>query len=470
MARENQGLKGALIVFVLLTIVFAVVTVILFSEQNKLKQEADSKHDAATQAIQVRDKIAKQNRSLKEIVGFDENVDLEEIEKTFAKDMQLFAANYTKDTQDYRQALQRLSTVLGEKKDNLEERTKELAECNAQLRALNQVTTNDKQKLKDKVAAKELELENKKKESKADRERLVALQTQLETTLKQVRNEQETIVGNINAKLVDTNKNLKKVSKAYGTAKKQIDNLKREKPDIFLGKISWVNQRSGMVWINLGRADALRPQTLFTVYPTGTGEASEVTKKASIKVTQILGEHLAEAKILEDKATDPILPGDKIFTPIWSLGEKRHFALVGFIDLDKNGRDDRERIYSLIELNGGVVDARVDSNGKRQGSMTLNTRYLILGKIPGITASSEIMSDHSTMTREAENLNVETISIEKFLEIVGWKHESKVVSQNGSSKAGFDIESNKSPATSSGTISERFKPRKPPRSHDGSVF
>lgn len=220
MARENQGLKGALIVFVLLTIVFAVVTVILFSEQNKLKQEADSKHDAATQAIQVRDKIAKQNRSLKEIVGFDENVDLEEIEKTFAKDMQLFAANYTKDTQDYRQALQRLSTVLGEKKDNLEERTKELAECNAQLRALNQVTTNDKQKLKDKVAAKELELENKKKESKADRERLVALQTQLETTLKQVRNEQETIVGNINAKLVDTNKNLKKVSKAYGTAKK----------------------------------------------------------------------------------------------------------------------------------------------------------------------------------------------------------------------------------------------------------
>ena len=470
MARENQGLKGALIVFVLLTIVFAVVTAILFSGQTELKQKAETNQKRATEQENAARTALEEAAQLKKMMGYDANDAIEKVQEEFAKDMQLYAANYPEDTRDYRKTLQRQSTVLAEKNTELETNGQEIAQLKAKIVALDSVTKSEIKQFADAANAAQQDRESELAKFTSDRQRLEGQQQQLDTTLQQVRANQETVVAQINTKLDETNKELESMSNAYGTVKGQIDDLKREKPDVFLGSVSWVNQRSGMVWLNLGRADALRPQTSFSVYDSGTSETSEVTKKASVIVTQILGEHLAEAKILKDKSTNPILPGDKIFTPIWSLGEKRHFSLAGVADLDGDGEDDRDRLYSLIELNGGVVDARVDASGKRDGKMTLNTRYLILGETPGITSSPELLKDYTDTTREATRLNVETITLRNFLEMVGWKREAKVVDHNGSNADDFSVELDKSPATSTGTISELFKPRRPPRAHGGSTF
>ena len=157
-------------------------------------------------------------------------------------------------------------------------------------------------------------------------------------------------------------------------------------PEKFQGDVRWVNQHQRVVWISLGRADSLQPRTTFSVYAAGTDQMTEVGKKASIEVTEVLGDHLAEAKILDDQTANPIVPGDRIFTPVWSLGEKRHFAIAGLIDLNGDGRfepAELQRLCTLIEMNGGVVDAPLDAEGKRRGKMTLDTRYLIEGKDPG---------------------------------------------------------------------------------------
>jgi hypothetical protein len=81
-----------------------------------------------------------------------------------------------------------------------------------------------------------------------------------------------------------------------------------------------VDQRSRTVWINLGRADGLDRQTAFGVYSGDADEMGKAKKKATIEVTKITGDHSAEARITEDKAADPITPGDKVFTPLWSPG------------------------------------------------------------------------------------------------------------------------------------------------------
>ena len=470
MARENQGLKGALIVFVLLTIVFAVVTAILFSGQTELKQKAETNQKRATEQENAARKAISEMEELKKMMGYDANDPLETVQKGFNEDMQRYAANFPEETRKYRQTIERQATILAEKNTELKKSADDFASLQAKYDDLHKVTQGENQKFADAANEAQQDRQSELDKFKTDRERLEGQQEQLNTTLQQVRQEQDTAVAQINTKLEETNKELDSVSSKYKTVKGQIDDLKREKPDEFLGAVSWVNQRSGMVWVNLGRADALRPQTCFSVYDTGASETSEVTKKASIIVTQILGEHLAEAKILEDKSINPILPGDKIFTPIWSLGEKRHFALAGVADLDGDGEDDRDRLYSIIELNGGVVDAPVDKTGKRQGKMTLNTRYLILGETPGITSSPELLKDYTDATREANRLNVETITLRKFLEMVGWKHEAKVVDHNGSNPDDFSVEVDKSPATSTGTISDLFKPRRPPRAHGGSTF
>lgn len=470
MARENQGLKGALIVFVLLTIVFAVVTAILFSGQSELKQKAEANQKRATEQENAARQAISDMEQLKKMMGYDTNDSLEVIQKGFGEDMQLYAANFPEETRFYRQTVKRQGTVLAEKNVELEASAKENADLKATLVALDTVAKTEIGQFSEAAKTAQTDRDTELQKFTEDRQRIEGQQQQLTDTLQQVRQDQETVVANINTKLDATNQELDKFSNAYKTVKGQIDDLKREKPDVFLGSVSWVNQRSGMVWLNLGRADALRPQTSFSVYDSGSSETSEVTKKASIKVTQVLGEHLAEAKILDDKSTNPILPGDKIFTPIWSLGEKRHFALAGVVDLDGDGKDDRDRLYSLIELNGGIVDARVDKDGKRQGEMTLNTRYLILGESPSITSSAELLKDFTDATREATRLNIETISLRKFLEMVGWKHESKVVDHNGSNDEDFSVEVDQSPTTSTGTISDLFQPRRPPRANGGSSF
>ena len=107
--------------------------------------------------------------------------------------------------------------------------------------------------------------------------------------------------------------------------------------------MTWVDQRRGVVWINLGRADGLQPLTTFSVYPEKPTSVTKESAKASIEVTAIRGEHEAEARIMPgdtSKLADPIMPRDKIYSPVWSRGTKKHFALAGFMDIDGDGRSD----------------------------------------------------------------------------------------------------------------------------------
>ena len=46
------------------------------------------------------------------------------------------------------------------------------------------------------------------------------------------------------------------------------------------GVISWVNQ-NGTVWINLGSADALRPQVTFSIYDAALRDPAKAEKKGS---------------------------------------------------------------------------------------------------------------------------------------------------------------------------------------------
>ena len=179
-----------------------------------------------------------------------------------------------------------------------------------------------------------------------------------------------------------------------------IENRKDE-PESFEvadGRISWVNQ-NGTVWINLGTADSLRRQVTFSVFDSDLHDAAKSKKKGSIEVTRLLGEHMAEARITKDDPKNPILTGDNIYSQIWHRGKKLHFALTGVIDFDGDGQSDLQLARELIELNGGIVDAYLDDDGKVQGEITANTRYLISGDAPEEATRSRCKKARMTCTR-----------------------------------------------------------------------
>ncbi|NLE38125.1 MAG: hypothetical protein GX621_08895, partial [Pirellulaceae bacterium] len=249
-----------------------------------------------------------------------------------------------------------------------------------------------------------------------------------------------------------------------------INKMRVETPDQFHGEIRWVDHRGGTVWINLGEADAVRPQTKFSVFGAGAGDLSEASKKASIEVTRVRSPHLAEARIVDDNLLDPVLVGDRIYTPVWSLGERRRFALAGVIDLDGDGRSDLQRMHTLIRANGGIVDAEMDEAGNRQGEISMDTRYLVLGEVPGVNSPPELRDDWNNIREQARKLSIETITLDRFLELMGWVRQVEVANYGEGGAKQFPVDRTNKPSVSTGGISELFKPRTPPRGAVGTKY
>lgn len=224
--------------------------------------------------------------------------------------------------------------------------------------------------------------------------------------------------------------------------REKLANVSKDGPDFEApdGEITWVNQRQRMVWINVGHADGLTRQTTFSVYDHDENGVSSAKRKARLEVTNITQPHLAECRILEDEIKNPILPGDKIFTPAWSPGQHLHFAINGalFIDADKN--PDNAEVRSIIELNGGEVDAEVGPDGKLTGKITTQTRYLIRGKSPSEKSYSgeegkNAFENWSNLTKRAEKDGVEIIDISRFLNMMGWKAQDRTTELGGKKTA-----------------------------------
>jgi hypothetical protein len=217
-----------------------------------------------------------------------------------------------------------------------------------------------------------------------------------------------------------------------------------------------VNQ-NGTVWINLGSSDSLRRQVTFSVFDGDRHDAEKATKKGSIEVTRVLEAHLSEARITEDDPTNPILPGDMIYSQVWHRGKKLRFALTGIIDIDNDGQSDMDLARQLIELNGGVVDAYVKPDATVEGTITANTKYLVLGEFPNSPTEVALQKPWEDMHVEARDLGVETISLTEFLNQMGYRPQERTV-QLGAGASARDF-----PARPEAGAATRFRPRTPNR-------
>jgi hypothetical protein len=218
----------------------------------------------------------------------------------------------------------------------------------------------------------------------------------------------------------------------------ELDTVKRysfEEPD---GKIAEVDNTGRMVAIDLGEADLLPVRTTFSVYGrnnNGVGRNPEDIK-AEIEVTRILGPHLAEAKILKEDIYNPIGIGDAIYTPLWSVGRSEHFAVIGGIDINGDKKSDRGLLHEIVRASGARITDEVDDNGERHGTgIDVNTKFLVIGKIPDLTdleegetedATNKITEHLKAMRQEAREQGVRIVSLGDFLTYSGVKPQERL--------------------------------------------
>ena len=136
------------------------------------------------------------------------------------------------------------------------------------------------------------------------------------------------------------------------------------------------------MWINLGAADGLRRQTSFSVFDADDSNPLEAKQQGQDRGHPADRRHLAEARIVEDDLSNPMMPGDQIFSPTWEPGRPSTSPWPASWTSTATARATASAIRDLIALNGGVIDAEVDDDGKKTGEMSINTKYLVLGTEP----------------------------------------------------------------------------------------
>jgi hypothetical protein len=273
-------------------------------------------------------------------------------------------------------------------------------------------------------------------------------------------NEKDARIVELNTQVEDQQKQLNKriedLAKTVDDMRNQLRQQRQtwfEAPDAI---VTEADQRAGVVYINVGSDDLLRVQQTFSVFDKGTTGIMDVQPKGRIEVREILGSHLARCEILEDQVGNIIMPGDLVFTPVWTAGAPVHFAITGFIDMTGSGQNEADLLRRLLELNGGVVDDTV----------TVQTRYLVQGENRGETPdgepTQEDKDDFQAKLNAAVEIGVDRVSVDKLLALMGWKADVTTVTLGSGSSSAAAAEAGAGEGQES-----PFRKRTPPRGDSG---
>jgi hypothetical protein len=450
-ARENQGLQIGLIIFVTLTVLLSLTTFVFFRNYQHEQQRSKGALESEGKARQDLSAMSTERDQLMQYIGFQPAEKKEAVDDAWKKDMAAFQALRTgtlpDDQKTYRKMMDGLQSIIRSQHTELEKQAADLRDAKADF----------DRKLADYDAQKKSLSEEKDKnfaDYMAARDANQKLLTELEVTktdlsaaLEQRKKDMETEKANFQAKIAEKDKKYEQAKSRLDLQVEAVHKLASEfsvntQPN---GKIAWVNQRDNVAYINLGSDDMLSKRVTFTVYEQNTTDpsavpsvvadqsqairalplehsvnvaVSEAKSKGTLEVINVTGPHLAECRILTDVPSNPILPGDLIYTPLWHSGLQEHFALAGFLDIDDDGINDRQKIMDMIRTNGGIVDAYTDDKGNLVGKLTNDTRYLVKGR--GDRPEGVNQDAFKRLIDEAKDLGVETINLTKFLDIMGY--------------------------------------------------
>ncbi|MEX2171156.1 MAG: hypothetical protein WD851_17685 [Pirellulales bacterium] len=452
-ARNDQTTQIAVIVLSIVTVLLLGFTYWFYKSSSDANQRiVDLERQGGEEKKAVRS-TQLENETYRTFIGLGQSDNMETAQKQYDEDMKRWGNNFGESDRAYRKILERVfddTIKLANQEADSIEREKQLKAHVTQLEA-----EKDAQ-----IKTFEAELEKTKQDAAAERTAFNAARDDLEkkqgelaTTLAEQRTAFEKQLSDNNAKVAEAQKQLENVerSRTQLLAEREQQSESFEVAD---GRITWVNQANQTAWINLGEADSLRRQVTFSVFESSETDAGKSEKKGSIEVTRILGEHMAEARITSDDPRNPILPGDNIYTPLWHRGRKIHFALTGIVDLDGDGIADMQQAKDLIALSGGVVDASVSEQGEVEGEMSIETRYLVLGDHPDQPSQTAERDAWEKMSTQADNLGVETITLNDFINQMGYQSLDRTV-RMGEGARGADFP----PPSADGLY--RFRPRTP---------
>ncbi len=462
MARENQGLQIALIVFVMFTIILGVTTFMFSKEYSKQKALAEASDTKAAEANTAHSAAESENMRLKQVVGHAETSTLQVVDEQYANDKLTFARNMGVEDPSYRDMCQWLSDEVQRKNAALS--TEKQRVQDEKDRAADVQTAANTQILQMRQRAEKAESDLADRTSEFQRSQLLLAQTnaKLGTDKQTVVDQSRDLLAKAEVEKSDLNNKMKKQDQYIDNLQGVIEEMDPPVVDNPDGIVIHAG-RTDKVSINLGRIHGLERLTNFAVYARDMTDVTDAGRKGAIEVIDVFEDN-AIAQIIDEDVSNPILGGDKIFTPLWMPGERQHFALTDGVDLDGDGRSDIDELRNLITSNGGVVDLYLDDLGQKYGEITTETKHIVKGEQPTDGSTTERLNARKWILDEAKKFNLRTLSVDELLNRMGYKRKVHVTRYDSKSKpSDFRARAPEGvPRISSGRVSDFYEKKNPP--------
>ncbi len=397
-ARDDSVIRGSLIACLIFLVLSLALNVFLYQSSNTQTQEASNARDQLNTVqtnLRTLETQASRMKAMLGVGGFTEaeieemksntsaDPEMQQIEDQFAKDMAYFGTDKEAGERNYPALPTYLIDALRTRNESYILATDEAKQAKDE-RDTGIQNARDQQTL----AENQRDDANKK---------LVTLSDQFDEDRARMNQEKEETRDQLaktvleftqfRTKAADENNRLAQKSRqlqgTIDTQKLELNRYRADKFETTQGEIRYVVRGGNVVNINLGSADALRPGVTFGVIDGDETRLQDAKVKATVQVTQIQGPHLAQARVVaRPEIRNPIIPGDKVYSPFWAPGRVVKIALAGNIDVDGDMRPDNEAIKGQIKAAGAEVAAEISTSGAVQGTLDASIRFLVVGDAP----------------------------------------------------------------------------------------
>ena len=213
------------------------------------------------------------------------------------------------------------------------------------------------------------------------------------------------------------------------------------------GLITFVDYDSREVQLNINRSIGARPQMVLSVFDSRSPGIPTEKPKGTIEITKV-GDRISIGRII--KTINPIAPihiGDIVYSAAWSPNNPTRYALLGKIDINRDGRDDREELKRMIQEGGGIVDFDLPPPyiGKETGKLTPRIDWYVIDERTPLrdvftrSHGEAIMKDDAMLAqrmgevvKEARADGIRPMPIERLLSFLGYDINTPVVGRTES--------------------------------------
>ncbi|MDO5565598.1 MAG: hypothetical protein Q4G59_02995 [Planctomycetia bacterium] len=433
---KSQGLTITLIIFIILTISLGLVcyfTAQVYKEV-VLKTAAAGKvsSELATKTTAMNADITK----VKAKIGYPA-LGTDQIIQAMSSDVNRTLTNTTQAPKTYREAVEMMGVTLdGKNRELLVYQTQ-----NNKYRLVTDAEIKKSKTQQDTYVQQRSQTDTVFRDQNAkDAKRLEGMKTSLEDLEKQItRVDLETKKTNeaYRVQAADAKEVAREIAGLNVSLSAKLDSLNRLDTEIPDGSIVYVDQARRVLRLNVGKAEGIRVQTTFGIYPEKTLDVGRDAPKGTVEIVRILGDHMCEGRIVEDEIANPIMVGDLIYTPMWRAGHQVLFALTYNMDIDGDGKNDVEELKNMIEATGSKVAMWVDDKGEIQGELSPEVSAIITSDKPildvlaqnkVLTAEekTKIQNEHMKLLGEAEHNNIRRLTLADFLKKVHFREMAQI--------------------------------------------